>query len=57
MKGFHLNIELKTLKSNNFREVVYTSKYIQLVLMVLKPREEIGLEIHKDNDKFLRFES
>ncbi len=57
MKGFHSNIELKTLENNNFREVLYTGNYIQLVLMVLKPKEEIGLEIHKDNDQFFRFES
>jgi len=56
MKGFHSNIELKTLENNNFREVLYTGNYIQLVLMVLKPKEEIGLEIHKDNDQFFRFE-
>lgn len=57
MKGFYANIEKRTLENNNFREVLYTGNYIQLVLMDLKPGEEIGLEIHKDNDQFFRFES
>ena len=57
MKGFYSNIEKRTLENNNFREVLYTGNYIQLVLMSLSPGEEIGLEIHKDNDQFFRFES
>lgn len=57
MKGFNINIEKETLANNNYRKVVYTSKYSQLVLMSLKPKEEIGMEIHPDNDQFFRFES
>jgi mannose-6-phosphate isomerase-like protein (cupin superfamily) len=56
MKGFHINIEEETLKNDNFRKVLYTSKHSQLVLMSLKPQEEIGLEVHPDNDQFFRFE-
>lgn len=56
MKGFNTNIEKATLENNNFRKVLYTAKYSQLVLMSLLPNEEIGLETHKDNDQFLRFE-
>lgn len=56
MKGYKDNIEKLTLKNNNFREVLYTGKYSQLVLMSLKPKEEIGMEVHKDNDQFFRFE-
>ena len=56
MKGFFANIEKDTLENNNFRKVLYTSKHSQLVLMSLKPREEIGMEVHKDNDQFFRFE-
>lgn len=56
MKGFKTNIEADTLDNNLFRKVLYTSKYSQLVLMSLKPGEEIGLEIHPDNDQFFRFE-
>lgn len=56
MKGFNANIEKETLENNNFRKVLYTGKHSQLVLMSLKPREEIGMEVHPDNDQFFRFE-
>lgn len=56
MKGFNSNIEKDTLENNNFRQVLYTGKYSQLVLMSLKPKEEIGLEVHEGNDQFFRFE-
>src|SRR3989339_56812 len=57
MKGFSGNIEKETLKNNSFRKVLYTAKHCQLVLMSLKPKEEIGKEVHNDNDQFFRFES
>ncbi|MCX8015949.1 MAG: cupin domain-containing protein [Patescibacteria group bacterium] len=56
MKGFYINIEKETLENNNFRKVLYTGRNSQLVLMSLKPKEEIGMEIHTDNDQFFRFE-
>ena len=56
MKGYVNNIEKETLENNNFRQVLYTAKHSQLVLMSLKPREEIGIEVHSDNDQFFRFE-
>jgi len=56
MKGFVNNIEQATLANNNFRQVLYTGKHSQLVLMNLKPNEEIGMEVHNDNDQFFRFE-
>ncbi len=56
MKGFVANIEEKTLANNNFREVLYTGKHSQLVLMAIAPGGKIGLETHKDNDQFFRFE-
>ncbi|MGC8881173.1 MAG: cupin domain-containing protein [Minisyncoccia bacterium] len=56
MKGFFTNIEKETLENENFRKVLYTAKHSQLVLMSLKPKEEIGEEIHPDNDQFFRFE-
>ncbi len=56
MKGFNANIEKETLENKNFRKVLYTGKHSQLVLMSLKPKEEIGMEIHSDNDQFFRFE-
>ncbi len=56
MKGFHSNIEKNTLDNENFRKVLYTGKHSQLVLMCLRPNEEIGMEVHPDNDQFFRFE-
>ena len=56
MKGFVSNIEKDTLENENFRKVLYTSKHSQLVLMCLAPNEEIGMEVHPDNDQFFRFE-
>ena len=56
MKGFNANIEKETLENTNFRKVLYTGKHSQLVLMSLKPNEEIGMEVHPDNDQFFRFE-
>src|ERR1035437_4132413 len=56
MKGFNANIEKDTIENTNFRKVLYTGKHSQLVLMSLKPMEEIGMEVHPDNDQFFRFE-
>ncbi len=56
MKGFHSNIEKNTRENDNFRKVLYTGKHSQLVLMCLRPKEEIGMEVHPDNDQFFRFE-
>jgi mannose-6-phosphate isomerase-like protein (cupin superfamily) len=56
MKGFSIDIEEATLENGNFRKVLYTSKHSQLVLMSLKPLEEIGMEVHEENDQFFRFE-
>jgi mannose-6-phosphate isomerase-like protein (cupin superfamily) len=55
-KGFCSNIEKDTLENDNFRKVLYTGKHCQLVLMSLLPGEEIGMEVHADNDQFFRFE-
>ncbi|MGW8185338.1 MAG: cupin domain-containing protein [Candidatus Moraniibacteriota bacterium] len=55
-KGFCINIEKETLENENFRKVLYTGKNSQLVLMSLKPKEEIGMEVHEENDQFFRFE-
>jgi len=56
MKGFKSNIEKDTLGNTYFRRVLYTGKHSQLVLMNLKPGEEIGEEVHKTVDQFFRFE-
>src|SRR3989344_9097042 len=56
MRGYAANIEKISADNNNFRKVLYTAKNSQLVLMSLKPGEEIGEEIH-DLDQFLRVEA
>ncbi len=53
MKGYVINIEQKTVANELFREVLYTAKNMQLVVMSLKPGEEIGAEVHH-LDQFLR---
>jgi len=55
--GYFGNIEKLTQENHNFREVLYTGPHCQLVLMNLKPGEEIGLETHTGNDQFFRFEA
>ena len=57
MKGFVSNIENLTEENSDFRRVLYTGKYMQLVLMALRPGEEIGEEVHHDRDQFFRVEN
>lgn len=56
MQRYFDNIEDVTVENENFRKVLFTGKYCQLVVMALKPGEEIGMEIHPDVDQFFRFE-
>ena len=56
-KGFVAGIEDDTRKNEDFRRVLYTGRYAQLVLMRLKPGEEIGEEVHEDVDQILTFVS
>ena len=51
------NIEELTLNNNNFRKVLSTNSHSQLVVMSLKPTEDIGMEIHNDVDQFFRIDS
>lgn len=55
MKGYIVNLEEKTITNDNFREVLYTGRFSQLVLMSLKPQTEIGAEVHT-LDQFIRVE-
>jgi mannose-6-phosphate isomerase-like protein (cupin superfamily) len=57
MRGYIAHIEKETRKNTDFRHVLYTGKNSQLVLMSLRAKEEIGMEIHKDRDQFFRFEA
>jgi len=56
MKGYVANIEELSKSNSNFRKVLYTARYSQLVLMSLKPGEDIGAEVH-GLDQFLRVEA
>ncbi len=57
MPGYHTDIEKKTLDNNYFREVLFTGPNEQLVVMALKPGEDIGMEVHGDTDQFIRIEA
>ncbi len=57
MSGYSIDIEKKTLENSNFREVLYTAPNLQLVVMTLKPGEEIGMETHEHGDQFFRVEA
>ena len=54
--GYTENIQKKTLENTNFREVLYTGAHMQLVVMSLKPLEDIGMEVHPNVDQFFRIE-
>lgn len=56
MKGFVGDIEDLAESNSDFRRVLYTGKNLQLVLMSLRPGEEIGEEAHNDRDQFFRIE-
>ena len=56
MIGYVNNIEKLTLANSYFREVLFTSQHMQLVLQSLKPHEEVGMEIHATTDQFFRIE-
>jgi mannose-6-phosphate isomerase-like protein (cupin superfamily) len=56
MAGYHTNIEKKTEENEYFREVLFTSQLMQLVVMSLEPSENIGLETYLDTDQFISVE-
>ncbi len=56
MTGYSGNIEKQTLSNNYFRQVLFTGRYAQLVVMCLQPGEEIGNEVHPKVDQFFRIE-
>ena len=53
---YALNIEKLAYKNNNFRESIWTGKYLQATLMSILPKENIGAEIHEDTDQYIRVE-
>lgn len=57
MSGYSVDIEKATLQNEFFRQVLFTGKHMQLVLMTLKPGEDIGKEVHGHVDQFIRVET
>jgi mannose-6-phosphate isomerase-like protein (cupin superfamily) len=56
MAGYVGPIEKQTLDNDYFRQVLFTGKHTQLVVMCLQPGEEIGDEVHLNVDQFFRIE-
>lgn len=56
MKGYDTNIEKQTLDNTNFRKVLWTTEFQQLVVMSIPVGGEIGQEVHDENDQFIRIE-
>lgn len=56
MRGYSDNIEALTKENKDYRRVLYTGRFLQLVLMTLRPGEDIGEEVHADRDQFFRIE-
>ena len=54
---FVININKATLKNSNFRLALWTGTHLQLTLMSINTRDDIGMEMHSDVDQFLRIES
>ena|SRR5690242_1916056 len=57
MAGYVTDIEKDTLANDDYRRVLFTGQHLQLVLMTLRPGEEIGKEIHAEHDQFIRVEA
>jgi mannose-6-phosphate isomerase-like protein (cupin superfamily) len=57
MRGYVTDIERDTVANEDFRRVLYTGPNTQLVLMTLRPGEDIGLETHDGHDQFIRVEA
>lgn len=57
MSSYKVAIKQQAGGNSLFRKVLFTGRHSQLVLMCLQPGEEIGVEIHPENDQFFRFES
>jgi len=56
MSGYVGSIEKETLKNTFFRQVLFTGRHAQLVVMCLQPGEDIGNEVHPNVDQFFRIE-
>ncbi len=50
------DLETATLENTNYRTVAWTGKYLQLTLMSIPVGGDIGLEVHKETDQFLRLD-
>ena len=50
------DIETATVENDTYRTVVWTGRYMQVTLMAIPVGESIGLEVHEENDQFLRID-
>lgn len=57
MTGYLQNIEKLTMENPHFRQVLFTSEHLQLVVMSIKLGGDIGMEVHPETDQFIRIES
>ena len=57
MQAYTTDIERDTLANEDFRRVLHTGQHLQLVLMTLKPGEDLGSETHAEHDQFIRIEA
>lgn len=53
---FAFNIRHATTKNQNFRTTLWTGNYLQLTLMSIPQKCDIGVEMHPDVDQFVRVE-
>lgn len=53
---YAVNIEELTINNENFRTVAWTGQQMQMTLMTIPVGDDIGLELHDENDQFLRIE-
>ncbi|MCL1787231.1 MAG: cupin domain-containing protein [Defluviitaleaceae bacterium] len=54
--SYVVDIAKATLGNPNYRTTLWTGKHLQTTLMSIPPGGDIGLEVHPDNDQFLRIE-
>jgi mannose-6-phosphate isomerase-like protein (cupin superfamily) len=52
-----LDIERATVANDTYRTVVWTGAHLQVTVMSIEPGADVGLEVHADNDQFLRVEA
>ena len=52
-----INIHKESLLNKNFRKEIWTGKHLQVTVMSIPPKSEIGIELHNNLDQFIRIQS